>query len=130
MYDISINLDDLNNQSKEHLLLVDFLLKEALAKLSTNETYWQKCKNDKLFLYLIRSNDDTWRISLFPIELSANPTAYQYRAVTELSVGDLLLLTSSQQMRHKLLKKLLPKDNHSTVVNYFDFKKEYSKDFN
>lgn len=130
MYSINVTLENFNKTDAAHVLLADHLLKEELTKLSTNLNDWEQCKKDKLYLYLIRSNNDQWRISLFPIQLSVNPTQYKYRAISELTVEELLSLVNNEALRHKLLKSMLPENNHSTVVHFFDLKQELLKDSN
>ena len=130
MYQVIVSLENFNKSDKAHLLLADCLLKEELTKLSSNLSDWEQCKKDKLYLYLIRSNNDQWRISLFPIQLSVNHTQYKYRAISELTVEELLSLVNNEALRHKLLRSMLPENNHSTVVHFFDLKQEQLKDNN
>lgn len=99
MYNIIVNIQELDSNNQLHLTLCDFLLKEAITNTSFSLT-------DDVFVYLIQDNNNNWIISLLDFELPSKLCYYKTRVVVK--VDNLLEVINDDAKKQQLLKSLIP----------------------
>lgn len=129
MYQIQVSHFDLDSENSTHLLLLDFMLKEALANLNCVELYLYEHSIDRLYLYLIQNPHSEWLLEFYPRALDAHITRwFKYCSATELTVENLKSLIKSKDKRHQLLNLLLL--GATPVLTFSDVERKYLSDFN
>lgn len=98
MYNVKVDLNELDSDNQLHLTLCDFLLKEAI----TNTSFSLR---DAIFVYLIQDNNNNWTISLLDFELPSNPSCYKTRVVVK--VDNLLEVINDDAKKQQLIKCLI-----------------------
>lgn len=129
MYQIKVSNLELTVDNDVHLLLLDFMLKEALAKLNSVELYLYEHSTDRLYLYLIQNPHSEWLLEFYPRTLDAHITRwFKYCSVTELTVENLKVLIKSKDKRHELLSLLLI--GVTPLLTFKDVERKHQSQFN
>lgn len=124
-----IALQTLNRFDPSHVLLVDFLLKEALHN-QISLVPGAICIEDVIYIYLIQTKENRWLFIIAPTTLPEikGDKPYKYRTVKALTIKDLLRIAENESIRHKMIESLLPVG--ITSISYHDIDKEVNMEHN
>lgn len=128
-YSIKVSNIELTVNNDAHLLLLEFMLKDAFTRLNSVELYLYEHSTDRVYLYLIQNPNNEWLLEFYPRTLDTNITKWvKYSSVTELTIDDLKALLKSKDKRHQLLSLLLL--GATPLLTFKDVERTYQSQFN
>lgn len=128
-YSVKVSNIELTVNNDSHLLLLEFMLKDAFTRLNSVELYLYEHSTDRVYLYLIQNPSNEWLLEFYPRTLDAHITRwFKYSSVTELTIDDLKALLKSKDKRHQLLSLLLL--GATPLLTFKDVEKTYQSQFN
>lgn len=125
MYNIIVNIQELDSTNKLHITLCDFLLKNAVDNMSFSLRESIIDGND-VFVYLIQDNNNNWTISCLEFELPSKFSYYKTRVV--IKVNNIFKVVKDETKRCQLIKALIP--SKATLTRYTNVLREANKELN
>lgn len=119
-YQVIVKGINLNSDDLAHVYLVDCLLSRELTDKLYEDDDVALSNADTYYIYLVKSNEEVWRLTLTECEVPDKPHCYKYKSVKKITLSDIKYLVSHELERHRVIKELLPIKIVPKQVSYYN----------